>query len=229
MFFFSTLSVIATVALSAFISAAPLQSRADLPVVGDLSAVTGLTSGLPVMGDVLRRTDAPQGLAAIFTQAQAQLVPFTQQLKFATKQNATAEGLAAPIDEIKTILTNTVGLVQGLIGQPVEVVLATVDGTAKLTIEELAPIVGSVVILVFDALGAVLTLLGGGVIPAVFDLLAGVGAVVGTLLAAVFALLGQVVPDVVAILASTLRTVLHDVVPFILHLNIATVLHLLGL
>ncbi|OSC98845.1 hypothetical protein PYCCODRAFT_903408 [Trametes coccinea BRFM310] len=227
MFSFSTISVIATVALSAFTSAAPLQTRdlPSLPVVGDLSAVTGLTGSLPVVGDIVRRTDAPQGLAAIFTDAQNQLVAPTQQLKFATKQNATADALGGPIGEIKTILTNTVSLVQGLAGKPIEDILVSVDGTAKLTAAELAPILAGVITLVFEALGAVLTVLGGAVVPAVFSLLADVGALVGTLLAAVLALVGSVLGDLVAILVP----LLSNVVPFILNLNVATIISLLGL
>lgn len=108
MFSFSTLSVAATIALSAFTSALPLSGRdvplvgglpvvgdvvdgltkslpgvgRDLPVVGSLPVVGDLTSavsGIPVVGSVLRR-DAPQSVAAILTQAHEQLLAPTDQL-----------------------------------------------------------------------------------------------------------------------------------------------------
>ncbi|KAJ2991992.1 hypothetical protein NUW54_g8046 [Trametes sanguinea] len=79
--------------------------------------------------------------------------------------------------------------------------------------------------IVFEALGAVLTIIGGAVVPAVFTLLADVGALVGTLLAAVLALVGSVLTDLLSILVPLLA----NVVPFILNLNVATLISLLGL
>lgn len=93
MFSFSTITVFATVALSAFTSALPLAAR-DLPLVGSLP-IDGLTGALPVDGVVdslpvggvvntvtglLPRADATASVAVILTNAQAQLAPFTQQL-----------------------------------------------------------------------------------------------------------------------------------------------------
>ncbi|KAI0367263.1 hypothetical protein BV20DRAFT_1037777 [Pilatotrama ljubarskyi] len=224
MFSFSTISVFATVALSAFTSALPLAGR-GLPVVGDLSAVTDVTSGLPVVGGILGRNDVPKGIAAIFADVQTQIAPATEQLKFVTKQNATVAAVTGPVNEIKTALTNAVSLVQGLAGQPIEVILASVDGTGKLAVDEVATILAALITTIFTALGAVLTLLGGAIEPALFELLAGVGALVGTLLAAVLALVGAVLTDLVALLAPLLA----DVVPFILTLNVATIFSLLGL
>ena len=107
--FFSKLSALAAVAFGAFASAIPLANPVgDLPVP-DLSAVTGLASGLPspalggvlrrdaplpdlsavtglvgdlpipALGDILRR-DTPKSIAVVLTSVQAQLEPVTASL-----------------------------------------------------------------------------------------------------------------------------------------------------
>ena len=79
--------------------------------------------------------------------------------------------------------------------------------------------------LVFKALGSVLKIAGPAIDHALFDVLAAVGAVVGTLLAVVFQLVGTVLFDLGAVLVPLLK----DVVPFVLQLNLATIISLLGL
>ncbi|KAI0666427.1 hypothetical protein C8Q78DRAFT_1059477 [Trametes maxima] len=226
MFSFSTVTVFATLALSAFTSAVPLSGRA-LPVVGDLSAVTGVTQNLPVVGSLpLPRDDAVKpGLAAIFQQAQAKIAPAAAQIKAVNKQNATVAAISGPANTIKAALTDAATQIHGLAGEPVEVILVAVEGTALLAVHEVAALLAAVIITVFEALGAVLTLLGGAVEPALFELLVAVGALVGTVLAAVLAIVGAVLVDLIVVLVPLLGAV----IPFILHLNIALLISLLGL
>ena len=84
MFSFSSLAVFSTVAFSALTSALPLSGLpVDLPV--DPSAVTGVVSGLPVVGSVAGgiagRADAQQSIAVILTGVTAKLAPATQALR----------------------------------------------------------------------------------------------------------------------------------------------------
>ena len=88
MFSFSTVSIFATLALSALSSALPI----DLPVVGDVAnvpvvggvvdtatgTVAGLTGSLPVVGGILRRDVV--GVVAIITEAQSKIAPATDAL-----------------------------------------------------------------------------------------------------------------------------------------------------
>ena len=58
-----------------------------------------------------------------------------------TAQNATVDALTPHINDIKTILTGTLSSLQALVGQPTEVILASVEGTAVITVEELGHVV----------------------------------------------------------------------------------------
>ncbi|KAI0699792.1 hypothetical protein C8T65DRAFT_709876 [Cerioporus squamosus] len=217
MFSFSSLAVFSTLAFSAFTSALPLSNAVgspSLPSVPDVSAVTGVASKLPAVGSLGSR-DATQSVAAILTDVTTKLGPVTDVLKFVTSQNATVEAVSGPIGEIKDILT----------GAPVEVILASVEGTAQITVEELGKLVATLVVVVFEALGAVLKVAGGAIDKALFELLAAVGGLVGTLLAVVLKLVGSIVGDLLAVVVPLVQTV----VPFILNLNIAQVISLLGL
>ncbi|RPD56560.1 hypothetical protein L226DRAFT_567634 [Lentinus tigrinus ALCF2SS1-7] len=224
MFSFSSLAVFSTIAFSALASALPLSTPlGDLPV--DPSAVTGVVSGLPVVGGIVGRADAQQSIAVILTGVTAQLGPATQALKFVTSQNATVDACSGPIGEIKDILTGAVVELQGLVGKPVEVILHSVEGTALITVEELGKLVAGLVVIVFEALGAVLKVAGATIDKALFDLLCVVGGLVGSLIALVLQLVGTVLGDLLAVVVPLIKTV----VPFILHLNLAQVISLLKL
>ncbi|KAI0635395.1 hypothetical protein C8Q77DRAFT_1156690 [Trametes polyzona] len=225
MFSFSTISVFATVALSAFTSAIPLASR-QLPAVGDLAGSLPVVNGLTgALGGVLPRADATTSLAAILSDAQTQLAPLTAQLKFANKQNATVEGLTTPVNNIKAVLTATTARVNALAGLPQDQILAAVDGAAAITVAGLAEIVATLLTDVFTALVAVLAVVDGDVVPAVTALLAAVGALVGTLLTAVLGLVGGLLAALIPLVAG----LLGELVPTLLTLNLAGVLGLLGL
>ncbi|OJT14811.1 hypothetical protein TRAPUB_8605 [Trametes pubescens] len=210
MFSFSTIAVFATLAFSAVTSAIPHTGQA-----GD---------AVPVAAVVAPRA-TQDSLASIFADAQTQLLPFTNQLKFATQQNATVEGLTPSVNGIKNVLTTSTTRVHGLAGLPIKVILASLDGTLVLTAVEVAHILASVSILVFEAVGAVITLLHGGIAPAVFLLLVGVGEVVGTLVKAVTVIGGVALVDVAVILGP----LLGGVVGVIKTLGLTVLIALLGL
>ncbi|KAH9855491.1 hypothetical protein C2E23DRAFT_813550 [Lenzites betulinus] len=235
MFSFSTVTLFATLALSAVTSALPLASRDlplpaldSLPVGGVVTTVSGVTGDLPLVGSVLsgvgRRADASTSLAAILTNAQSQLAPVLAEFHFATKQNATVDALTAPVNEVKAILTATIASVKNLAGLPVETILADVDGVATITVDGLATIVADLLVVVFDALGAVLAIVDSAVLPLVITLLASVGALVGELLAAVLALVGSVLTGLLAAIVPLLSTI----IPFVEYLNVAEILSLIG-
>ncbi|KAI0764676.1 hypothetical protein C8Q74DRAFT_1219654 [Fomes fomentarius] len=215
-----------------------LPIRRQLP---DLGAVTGVVGGLPVVGSVvsglptdvlsnipagvLPRVDTPESIAVILTNVQTQLGPVTATLKGLTAQDITLDVVADPLGQLKDILTGAVVSLKALVGQDVSIILASVEGTAQITVEELGHLVGGVVVTVFEALGAVLKVAGGTVDAAVFDLLVTVGGLVGLILTVVFHLVGKVVVDLLAVVVPLVQAV----IPIVLHLNIATVLSILGI
>ena len=69
-----------------------------------------------------------------------------------TAQNPTVDALTPHINDIKTILTGTLSSLQALVGQPTEVILASVEGTAVITVEELGKLVAGVVVVRFFCL-----------------------------------------------------------------------------
>ena len=77
MFSFSTIAVFATLAFSAVTSAIPFNER---DAAGELSAVNAALPVVDTAALVPRADDAKLSLASILTDAQTQLVPFTQQL-----------------------------------------------------------------------------------------------------------------------------------------------------
>ena len=77
----------------------------------------------------------------------------------------------------------------------------------------------------FEALGAVLTIVGEAVDGDVLPLLQDVASLVASVLSVVLSLVGAVLGDLLAIVLPLIGAV----VPFILNLNVATLLSILGL
>ncbi|KAH9936803.1 uncharacterized protein BXZ73DRAFT_89303 [Epithele typhae] len=230
MFSFSALAVFSTIAFGALSSALPVDLPAALPVnaLGALPIpALGRRIDVPVVGDLglpIRRHDVA-GVAVVLTQATAKLGPATDLLKFVTAENCTVQALTAPVHDIQTILLGTVAELKELVGQPVDIILASVEGTAQITVEELAHIICGLLTIVFTGVRAVLIVAGAAIDATVFNLLVLVGGVVGELLAVLLPLVGSIVGELLYILVPLLKTL----VPIILHLNLAQVISLLHL
>ena len=65
--------------------------------------------------------------------------------EFVTSANATTDALSGPIGTIKSALSDVVTELNALVGQPVEVILASVDGTVEVTVQELGQIVAGLI------------------------------------------------------------------------------------
>ena len=73
---------------------------------------------------------------------------------YITSSNCTVEALTPLVVDIKTIISGAIVEVNKLVGQPVEIILATVDGTAQITVHELAVLVANLIVVrVFFVLG----------------------------------------------------------------------------
>ncbi len=69
----------------------------------------------------------------------------TSATDFLTKANATVEVLTPICEDIKGIFVGAIVEVNGLIGADVDVILANVAGTARVTVVELAGIIGGLI------------------------------------------------------------------------------------
>ncbi|TFK50534.1 hypothetical protein OE88DRAFT_1661001 [Heliocybe sulcata] len=222
---FTAIFSIAAVAFAGLTSAAPVDTSA---VSGAVNTVKGVVSNVPVVGGVAKdlsiRADAPRGVQEILIDVQTKITPLTQQIQFCTVENATVEILTPIVQTLTSTLEEIVPELQALVGQPIEVILASVTGTAQLTVAEVATLVANILTLVFGALGTVSTLLKGEV-SAILPILAPLGAAVGHLLQAVLAAVGSVVGGLLAAVTGLVQ----NLVPTLLTLNLQEVLQILGL
>ncbi|KAI0777404.1 hypothetical protein BD413DRAFT_516342 [Trametes elegans] len=198
MFSFSSIAVFSTLALSAFTSALPLGAGIQA------ESETELKAGLNVPD--LRRTEVPS-LATIFADVHVELDLKLDALIHVTAENATVEALSPILADVTGILSGLVTDVQGLVGKDLTVILATVDGTAQLAVNDVVTLVGGLVQVVLSAVAAVLTVLNGNVPGALAQLIGTVVQLVASLLTVVVSLLGAVFTDLGALLGAALQTV----------------------
>ncbi|KAK7689508.1 hypothetical protein QCA50_007300 [Cerrena zonata] len=153
-----------------------------------------------------------------------EVTPVVQKFHYFTKQNCTVENVTPVVEELKVVLTGAIADLHALVGVDVNILLLT-EGGVKVTVDVVAKLVAEILILVFGALGFVLTLVEGALYVTLCNLFAVVGGLVGTILSVVLSLVGSVLGGlVVAIVA-----LLGDVIAIILKLNISVCISLLGL
>lgn len=199
---FKSLATVATLAFGALSAMA-----APAPQSHGAAGLTSLAEGLKHnVRDV-----QVVSVAQVIQTTTVTITPVVQKLQFITPQNCTVDVLTPVVNDIKTILGTAVSEVNALVGKDVATILANVDGTAQVTVQELAKLVADLVNLVFAALGAVLAV-AGGAIGDIMPLLVAVGELVGSLLHAVLALvgglLGGLVPAILALVGGILSVVL---------------------
>ncbi|KAI0340991.1 hypothetical protein BDW22DRAFT_1359836 [Trametopsis cervina] len=167
MFSFKSLAVAATLAFAAVSSvvAAPYPAQAD---------------------NVLARCDCKGGLATIVTDVTASVQVHTDKLRALTAAEVTVDVVTGIVADIKGVLTGAVVDVNALVAADVDVVLATVDGTARITASALATIVANLVTEILGAVSIVLNLGGVVAINAVIGIFASLGEVLGYFLCCCF-------------------------------------------
>ncbi|KZT18732.1 hypothetical protein NEOLEDRAFT_1152413 [Neolentinus lepideus HHB14362 ss-1] len=222
---FTAIFSLAAFAFAGLTSAAPIDTSA---ASGALDTVKGAVSNFPKVGGVPNslsaRTDAPRGVQEILIDVQTKITPLTQQIQFCNAQNATVNVLTPIIQTLSSTLEDVVPELQALVGQPIDVILASTTGTAQVTVGEVAHLVANILTLVFGALGTVTTLVKGE-LSALTPVVAPLGNAVGHLLQAVFAAVGSVVGG----LLSAVQGLVQNLVPIILNLSLGQVLSVLNL
>ncbi|KAJ6464777.1 hypothetical protein C8R47DRAFT_1201744 [Mycena vitilis] len=141
----SQITLLATVALAAFTSAAPVTAQAN------------------ASADMVP-------LPAIITQLVGQLGPLTDALSSIDASNATTDVVGPIANQIQGVITGAVGQVSALAGCPVSTILATADGVISAT--DVAQLLAPVFTTVFDATEEVLKIVGSSpVAPLINDVL----------------------------------------------------------
>lgn len=202
MFSFKSLAVFSALAFGAMsVAAAPLENG------NNILARCGCSSAAGILTDLTDNLSVP-----------------VAELKFITASNCTVDVLRPIMGEITSTIASSIVEVQGLIGQPAEVILATVDGTAQIAVKDLAQLVADLLILVFGALGVILNI-GGNALTVVMPLLVTVGDVLGCFVA----LLLNVVGGVAGGLTVAVLGLIGSIIQVILRLNISVLISVVGI
>ncbi|KAF8549524.1 hypothetical protein OG21DRAFT_1555082 [Imleria badia] len=127
-------------------------------------------------GPVVER-QALQSVAVVLTDLTSTVTPLANQLLYATADNATQEILTPIIGDISTAVTGAVSSLNLLVGLPVDVILASVDGTTILAASDIATILATVVNLIFTATNAVLLVVDITIYEVIYTLLGALGQV----------------------------------------------------
>ncbi|KAG1736611.1 uncharacterized protein EDB91DRAFT_499589 [Suillus paluster] len=220
---FTTFTVLFTALLSTFTNATPITDLASVK-----SDVTGLNKlDLPAVGREIKISSSGEtdvelpSVAVVFTTVFTQIQPLTNQLTYLTPQNASVAAISPVIAQIKTQLTGAVPQLQALVGQESSVILAPVDGVVSLTVAALATLIADVLTLLFTALGAVLSIVGGDVHAEILPLLTDLCGVVTSILQIVVTLVGGIIVSLLPLLVPVLS--------IIVSLGLTGLLSLLGL
>ncbi|OCH84322.1 hypothetical protein OBBRIDRAFT_741784 [Obba rivulosa] len=217
---FSALSVVATLAFSAFTSAMPLDPTSAVSTVGNLLPVPALPVGVPAL-----KRDTPRSVAAIVADVTVQVTPYVEQLKYINKQNATLEVIEPVVTNIKGVFASAVVEVQGLMGLSADVILAPVTGTVAVTVAELAQIIAGLLTLVFEVVGVVLGVVDSSILSCVTYLLVSLAELVGCLVCAIVMLVDGILANLVA----TIVPLIGAIIPIILQLNVLIVIKIFGI
>ncbi|TFK97417.1 hypothetical protein BDV98DRAFT_574445 [Pterulicium gracile] len=227
---FASFASVAALAFASFTSAAPI-IKADVStiVAADVPGVTAVGVGADVAAvvsvpKVLRRQgevefeSIPEILASVIDN----VTPIVEELGALTEVDATIDIITPLAVAIVDILNEAIGKVNNLVGQPIETILGTVEGT--LDIASVAQLLGSLLTLVFTTLNTVLRITGAVAGGDLFIILLNVGVVLGQLVQVVLAIVASVVGG----LLEALLPLVGSILPIVTGLGLNTLGGLLG-
>ncbi|PSR76222.1 hypothetical protein EW026_g5800 [Hermanssonia centrifuga] len=200
------------------------KSFAVLSALAFGAATTVFAAPLTEGTNILARCGC-SSVATIIDDLTVVVTPITQEFHYITASNCTVSALTPLVGQLKGALSDAVGEVNKLVGQPAEIILATVDGAAQITVIELAQLISTLVILIFTALGAVLNVASSTVVGCLTPLLCTVGEIVGALLSAIFSVTGGLLVG----LSATVLGLLAEVIAIIVRLNVSMVISVVGI
>jgi len=202
---FATLSILATIAFSAFTSAIPVDPPVPVPV------------DVPVA--VSSRADSSVSPVSVLTNLKNQLGPISDKLTGMSKDDATTANVSPLIDEMKSYLTTAISSIKGMSKQSRDVVLVREDAP----LENVAALVADVLSLVVLALVHLLDIVGP-----TGDLV-GILGPVGPLLTELLSSLIPVVIGLVTVLGPLVAGLLGGVGALVSALGLGPLIVILGL
>ncbi|KAI0084664.1 hypothetical protein BDY19DRAFT_1025591 [Irpex rosettiformis] len=229
MHFFKSLAALATVAFGASsVVAAPLSDVGGVPIppLPHTPSVPSPPSP-PSVPNVphLPRAGA-RSIPLILADVTVRVTPLVAELKLITSSNANTDVVGPILDNVKAVLSPAIVEINALVGQPVEVVLASVDGTGQVTVEALAETVSD---LTFGGLRVVYNVAPSLQAADLTGLLSDVANIVVSLLGAVLSLVnsltGSLLPDLIAALVP----ILGDLVSILSSLGVIGLIQSLGI
>ncbi|KAH0828552.1 hypothetical protein J3R83DRAFT_2818 [Lanmaoa asiatica] len=135
------------------------------------------TAAVSVLASPVVERQTPQSAAVVLTDLSNTVTPLANQLLYATPENATQATLTPIIGDISTAVTSAVSSLNLLVGQPTNVIMASVDGTTVLGASDIATLLSVVVNLIFTATNAVLLVVDITIYSVIYALVAALGQV----------------------------------------------------
>ncbi|KAF9220343.1 hypothetical protein BS17DRAFT_787621 [Gyrodon lividus] len=165
------------------------------------------TAALGVFASPVIERQTPASVAVVFAGLSNTVTPLANQLLYATPQNATQEILTPIISSIGTAVTGAVSDLTLLVGLPLEVILASVDGLTILAVADVASIVAELVNLIFTAASTVLLVVDITIYSVISVLLSTLGTLVFSLLTVVLGLVGGLLSPLLILIGPVLSII----------------------
>ncbi|KAG9313682.1 hypothetical protein JVU11DRAFT_6028 [Chiua virens] len=166
-----------------------------------------LTAAVSVFASPVVERQTPQSAAVVLTSLTNTVTPLANRLLYATTANATQATLTPIIGDISTAVTGAVTSLNLLVGQPVDIILASVDGTTILAASDIATLLSVVVNLVFTASSAVLLVVDITIYSVIYSLLSSLGGVVFSLISILLSLVVGLLSPLLILIAPVLSII----------------------
>ncbi|EJD07739.1 uncharacterized protein FOMMEDRAFT_25027 [Fomitiporia mediterranea MF3/22] len=214
------LFALASAAILPFVSAAPLVDvdTAAAAKAGIHARTVDVAAGAKAGAAVHARTVT--GVASILASLQVKLGDSLCELHHFTAQNATADKITPVLKGVVSVMADAVVDVKALKGKPKETIMASIDGSATVTVSEIAQLLANVLCGVFLTLSSVLSVVADAKIllnvvasvklgGCLCDLINAVTAVVGGLLVELVPHVKDLASLLISLSLSDVKTVLN--------------------
>ncbi|KZT06620.1 uncharacterized protein LAESUDRAFT_759132 [Laetiporus sulphureus 93-53] len=219
---FSAISVFATLALSAFTSAAP--TNAAVPTA---ALVNGVSKTVPVHSVPSAKGLVPRdtkNVVTIINETTVKVTEYTVEFHYLTAANATIDIIEPIVLDIKAVLGDALTEINALVGESTSVILGTTDGVL-LTVAEVAGAIVGLLTLILEAVAAVLAVVSSDALECVTALLAGLAEVLGCLVCAILLLVNGSLSGLISLIVS----LAGDVLNILVTLKVTVLISILGI
>ncbi|KAI0687830.1 hypothetical protein BC835DRAFT_1309063 [Cytidiella melzeri] len=164
--------------------------------------------------------------STIITDVTASVQVYTNQLRALAAADVTVDAVTPIVKGISGVLVDATVKINALVGADANIVLATVDGTAQVTVSVLAQLVATLVADIFGAIGVILNLGGVVGISAVIAVFASLGEVLGYFCCCCFSVVAAAGLDIKAAISLLIG---GDILAVMARLNVSILKVALGI